>query len=273
MKTKLTNYGTRIPEDENEKLWKYLDIWKFINLLSTSELYFTRADIIKKLEPFDGKYPDKYYEILKNAYLQLNNGDNLKTLMDANFEWEYLKAFDKLFFINCWNISSQESAAMWKIYTQNNQGVALQTTYKKLVNSIEHIEQKNIALGLVEYINHKTLKFENENSLNFVNSVYNPFFLKHISYNYEKEFRLVYYEYNKTNIKSETKEILLGKMQYAYNIREGINIPLNNLNNLIENVYASPFMESWQIEILDILLEKFLINKKIKHSDLYYKGI
>lgn len=272
MKTKITEYGTKIPADENEKLWKYLDIWKFIDLLSTSKLYFTRADIIKKNEPFDGKYPDKMYEILKNAYLELNKGDEKQASMDTSFEWEFIKVFDKLYFINCWNISFQESAAMWKIYTQNNQGIAIQTTYKKLIDSIE---KKGIHAGLVEYIDHRTLKLDNGNSLNFFNNAFYPYFLKHISYKYEQEFRLVYYESNKKNIKSGTKKISFGKMNYGYNIRECIKIPIKNLNNLIENIYTSPFMErwqiEWQIEILDILLDKFEINKKIKHSELCYK--
>lgn len=269
MKTKLTEYGTKIPEDENEKLWKYLDIWKFIDLLSTSKLHFTRADIIQKNEPFDGKYPDKLYEILKNAFLELNKGDDKLASMDTFFHQQFDKILSKLFFINCWNTSPHESTALWKIYTQNNQGIAIQTTYKKLMDSIR---KKSIYPGLVNYIDHRTLKFDNGNSLNYQGNAFYHSFLKHISYNYEKEFRLVYYELNKRYIKSGTKKIKSGvKIGYAYDTREWIKIPINNLSNLVENIYASPFMESWQIEILDILLNKFKINKKIKHSELHYK--
>ena len=270
MITKLTKYGIKMPEDENQKLWKYFDIWKFIDLISTSKLHFTRADIIKKDEPFDGKYPDNFNEILKDFYLDLNKGDEKQASMDTSFNWEFIKIFNKLNFINCWNILFHESAAMWKIYTQNNQGIAIQTTYKNL---IDNIKDNNICVGLVEYIDHRALKFENGNDLNLINNSYYPCFLKHISYNYEKEFRLVYHESYGTNIKSDTKDISFGKMSYAYNVREGIKIPIKNLNTLIENIYASPFMESWQIEILNLLLFKFEIKKKIKLSELYIKDL
>lgn len=264
MKTKLTEYRTKIPEDENEKVWKYMDIWKFIDLLSKQTLHFSRADIIKKYEPFDGKYPDSIFEIMEKFYLKVNKGDKKQTDMDIDFEKIFLSGLDKLHFINCWNLSTGESAALWKIYTQNKQGIAIQTTFKKLMDSIE---KKGISVGLVEYIDHKTLKFDDGNSLNFSN---NQLFLKHKAYSYEQELRLVYYEYNLENIKAETIKTLLLKGKIAYNKNEYIKIPIKNLDNLIENIYASPFIEIWQIEILNILLEKFNIDKIIKNSDLFY---
>lgn len=271
MKTKLTEEGTKIPEDENKKLWRYLNIWKFIDLLSTSKLHFTRVDKIKEDEPFDSKYPDKIYEILKKNLIEINKFNDKQASMDAKVWRRFDTVIDKLFFINCWNISDHESAAMWKIYTQENKGIAIQTTYKKLMHSIE---KKGIMAGLVEYIDHNTLKFDDGNLLSYgSNGAYNHCFLKHISYNYEKEFRLGYASHDKKYIKGINYETKTSKGTYASDIREFIKIPIIDLNNLIENIYASPFMDSWQIEILNILLHKFRINKKIQYSELYYKEL
>jgi hypothetical protein len=32
------------PEDENAKIWRYMDFTKFVSLLDTKSLYFTRVD-------------------------------------------------------------------------------------------------------------------------------------------------------------------------------------------------------------------------------------
>ena len=32
------------PKDESTKVWRYMDISKFLSLLETSSLYFTRSD-------------------------------------------------------------------------------------------------------------------------------------------------------------------------------------------------------------------------------------
>ena len=43
------------PQDENAKIWRYMDFTKFVNLLDTSKLFFPRAD--KLGDPFEGSFP------------------------------------------------------------------------------------------------------------------------------------------------------------------------------------------------------------------------
>jgi len=51
------------PQDENEKVWRYLDFKKFVDLLESSELFFPRAD--KFDDKFEGTYPESIVESRK----------------------------------------------------------------------------------------------------------------------------------------------------------------------------------------------------------------
>lgn len=42
------------PENENAKIWRYIDFTKFVSLLDKSALFFTRADRLG--DPFEGSY-------------------------------------------------------------------------------------------------------------------------------------------------------------------------------------------------------------------------
>lgn len=56
----------------------------------------------------------------------------------------------EFFFSSCWRASDDESEAMWQRYCPSGQGVAIQTTYAKLRDSLpDHTH-----IGLVSYIDH-----------------------------------------------------------------------------------------------------------------------
>lgn len=56
----------------------------------------------------------------------------------------------EFFFASCWRASDDESEAMWQRYCPSGQGVAIQTTYAKLRDSLpDHTH-----IGLVSYIDH-----------------------------------------------------------------------------------------------------------------------
>ena len=53
------------PSNKNAKLWRYMDITKFLFLLETSSLYFTRGDMFK--DSFEGSLPKPTREFLSKT--------------------------------------------------------------------------------------------------------------------------------------------------------------------------------------------------------------
>ena len=52
------------PENNNLKLWRYIERDKLIKLLESECLYFCRADYFQNEDPFEGSFPRLEYEHL-----------------------------------------------------------------------------------------------------------------------------------------------------------------------------------------------------------------
>lgn len=201
------------PNDESI-MWRFMSLEKFINLLITNELHFSRID--KFEDHFEGMSPvsdAKYFRSLVEK--------NKK-----NFDIEaYTKIFRRQTAISCWHENPHESAAMWQLYNPSNDGVAIQTTFGKLKSEFLNAAQSDPNLNLcdiarVEYINHMTdnmvvMGKELPNLLRAPMS-------KNVSYQFENEVRALI---------SCVPQFEISELGYRLKI---------NINNLIDIVIVNP---------------------------------
>lgn len=90
-------------------------------------------------------------------------------------------------FVNCWHLSEYESEAMWKLYGGNeNQSIAIQTTFERLYNALPLDFQGDF--GLVNYVNYK--EFYDGKSNKNLHPFDAPWF-KREAFAHEKEFRVI----------------------------------------------------------------------------------
>jgi len=54
----------------------------------------------------------------------------MASMSEINRNWPKFNA------INCWHMNDHESAAMWKLYLKSDEGIAIQSTYRKLKDAI-----------------------------------------------------------------------------------------------------------------------------------------
>ena len=101
------------PLDINVKIWRYIDFTKFVSLLDTKALFFTRADMLG--DPYEGS--TSYFNkanwpiIYKDKIL-------IESLHSATSHNAWKRQWT---FVNCWHMNEIESAAMWKLYAQTNE--------------------------------------------------------------------------------------------------------------------------------------------------------
>lgn len=132
---------------DNEKLWRYMDLTKFLALIINQSIYFNRAD----------NYEDVYERVLtKSDRQKLQQHPSLEILTQRSTT-----------FINCWHQNQYESAAMWKLYGVMNDSIAIETDIKTLSNLLP----PRVYLHKVEYIDYQTdsiidLCFEKTGTLN-----------------------------------------------------------------------------------------------------------
>src|SRR5688500_2598177 len=120
------------PEDQNAKIWRYIDYAKFVSLMDRKSLFFTKA--INFDDPYEGTVP-KYNDMSRRQVYQ-DTKHRFKD--DEQFEY-FLRTspdvnksihdrFRKSILINSWHLNDYESAAMWDLYSQRNAGIAIQST-------------------------------------------------------------------------------------------------------------------------------------------------
>jgi len=222
------------PED-SAKLWRYVDLARYADLLLKKQLFFSRAD--KFEDPFEGRF--------KKA------GDN-KSLKKPEKIKEVKRQNEKRteITISSWHQNNDESYAMWKIYAKGSYGIALQTTFEKLKYSFNATD-KPVYIGKVNYYD------ENNDSLHVDSNSFIPFLRKRAIYKYENEVRCCY--------ALPAREKFEWQQQDIYN---GVFIDID-LNEMIERIYISPYSPNWIRDIVEGLNNKFQFEKEIVHSKVF----
>src|SRR5919108_1552719 len=95
------------PENENAKIWRYIDYPKFISLLDKRALFFS------KIKPFD----DPYEGTMPKCNRTDSRHDD-KDIPSPDIVEAELKRRRRTVLVNSWHINEYESAAMWLLYNR-----------------------------------------------------------------------------------------------------------------------------------------------------------
>lgn len=242
------------PENENAKIWRYMDFTKFMDILERRSLYFTRSD--KFEDPFEGISS----KVTKEERLQYINdiGKQCGSIIKDAFlsSSEHLdRKVREWTAINCWHMNEYESDAMWKLYLKSNEGIAVQSTYKRLNNSFSDLEEK-VCIGQVNYIDYEL------DNMQYKDNMLAPFLHKRKSFEHERELRAIMMKIPK---KGE---------RYDYDgeaFEHGTYVQVN-LDELIDKIYVAPTAPQWVVELVELVLNKYkLEHKKVIQSSLFVK--
>ena len=230
------------PESENAKIWRFIDFTKFASLLDTQSLFFSRADFFD--DHFEGAYPNLSWEAIKN---DPSLTEKVKTGITRGLV-TIQKYWPKAHYLNCWSVSDYESALLWKIYTNSNESIAIQSTFKKLCDGIT--DSRDVYIGLVKYIDY-------DKEVIPMNNSFQPFVHKRISFEHEHELRAIYTEFPKQ----------IDPISFQSIKKRGVNIQVN-LDVIIENIHIAPNAQEWFKDLVKSLVNKYNINKNIEDSKL-----
>lgn len=231
--------------NENAKIWRYLDFTKFVSLLDRQALFFCRAD--KLSDPFEGSLSKANLELRRGNYERMPKP--AQKIMDKRCN-PSLKEMKKLTCINCWHINEYESAAMWKLCLKSEEGVAVQSTIKRLKEILNKVDE--IVIGKVEYINYCDEPVRVEHPIF-------PFFDKRKSFEYERELRAVIQSLSvafQDEIDKTEQEIGDGKYVSV------------NLDVLIEKIFVSPKAPKWFAELVKSVVARYNVSKEVSQSSL-----
>ncbi|BDB54828.1 MAG: hypothetical protein RLZZ529_1386 [Bacteroidota bacterium] len=225
----LTSPNIKLPEDPDTIVWKYLDLSKFLDLLLSKKLFMSRSD--KFEDQYEGTFSEPTFEEIKK--LAINNPEFLN----------YYKTHREKVAISSWHINEYESFAMWQIFTQNSEGLAIQSTIGRLQKALEPEKNLKQYIGQVNYIDYKKeyIPFDD---------LFFPFLFKRKSFQYEREVRII----------SDTSDT-------AITINDGIKINVD-ISQLIDKIYIHPKSENWYKNLVIELVSKLGFDIAIEKSDL-----
>lgn len=236
-------YAIIQPDNENVKVWRYMDFTKFISLIETQSLHFTRVD--KFEDPFEGSLPKRTIDVKNRLRGWSSEEERRIQIREAKRK---NKTYRQHFAINCWHENEYESAAMWKSYLKSNEGIAIQSTYKRLKSSFT--EDHKIIFGKVTYID-----FTKE-SISFYDLV-EQFLTKRRSFNCENEIRALISNLSLENVDLHSPKAL------------AVGLPISvNLKNLIQNIYVAPNSPIWFLKLVKNTVIRYGYKFKVKKSQM-----
>lgn len=224
------------PRHKSVPVWRYMDIAKLVSMLKSGSIYLTRIDRFS--DPYEGTI----------TQLTAEGIDQFMKSMDfATDASQVLKMTDEArreLFVSCWHANEHESEAMWRLYCGDSGGVAIQSTYLSLMESIRL--HQGVYIGVVKYIDYNTSVFPGAN-------VYYPVMHKRASFNHEREVRLV-----------KLHSLPIGREQDAA-LSIGVDI-----DQLVKAIYVSPSAPSYYFDAVQTIVQAIApsLASRLKWSEM-----
>jgi hypothetical protein len=163
---------------KSNKLWRYLNLYKFEDLISSKTLYFSRLDqFIDKLE---GISPFSCINAIKEDK-EKNDEQKSEALRLYNIRMERNR---EISFACCWHINDALNLGMWENYgQQSNESICIQTSVSKLNKSLS----KSKLPFLAEPVQYFDEPYFNQNAYWF------PTLFKRSEFRQEQEYRTIFF--------------------------------------------------------------------------------
>jgi hypothetical protein len=222
---------------DSEVLWRYMDLFKFVDMMETSSLYLARPDRFE--DPFEGRFSSGNAGKLSKSETAFRESYKIA---DSHLE-TYLETHRKVVFILCWNRDIRESRRMWNAYTKSSDSVAITTSAKAL----RRFTPSNILKSAVKYapLDLPRTRF-GHSSL---------FFYKPTDYAFEREFRLLRHP-------GEDEEFRFDNPKDEYR-----RVPIR-LRKIVHRVVVHPQAEQETIDKVSTLVFRYLQGVPLVRSSL-----
>jgi hypothetical protein len=228
----LHNLKLKVEESlsKDTKLWRYMDLARFVSLLDTGSLWLARSDTFR--DQSEGRFPSEMRAAIEVAYKgfdvqsdsPIQNADDFQTYLCRNA------------YVSCWHKNIDENMVMWEVYGRDSNAVSIQTTVEKLEANISKPDSGGLEFHLknVQYFRAEDVK----GKLNYSA----PFFIKRPHFNFEKEARIVLSTYSAVNPIKDTPP--------------GVAVKLDVIN-AIEKILVHPDSDDWFINVVKSISTKY----------------
>ena len=220
------------PPPQQATLWRYLDFAKFVSLLDSSALFFSRADQLG--DPFEGVLPKANVQTLPDRY----PADVASMILTG---LPTMQQITRGHFVNCWHWSEFESDAMWKIYAQQSASVAVKTDFSSFSESF--VDDQTVYIGKVTYIDYNANFAPEGNSMG-------PLLYKRNHFQHEQEVRAILSASPPIGHQEPGRTVMV------------------DLHKLIHEVRVSPLAPAWVSDLVTSMVSRYGLQAPVGTSSL-----
>jgi len=174
------------PIDLDKPIYRYMSVEKFLYLIFERSLWFTRCD--KLGDQHEGSLPEKLVKYRNNSLDRqiVSDSTQYKEIQEIKKIYERGSHASRLQkFASCWTKNAPESLLMWKLYTPNSTGIAVESTVSRIGNSFvrepcDYFERYRMTIANTIYENFSDIDKLNRDQI----------FYKRSAYHYEEEIRV-----------------------------------------------------------------------------------
>jgi hypothetical protein len=236
-------------------LWRYMDFARFVQMLETQSLWFSRMDQLD--DPLEACFTDAEIEYLRSqAPPPGNPGRSMHETFVGMSHFMRVTTY-----LNCWRAGAKESLAMWDLYGKGSGIVAVKTTVEQLRNELNSIDTR-MFLGQVRYVDWNSAPWDN-NSLVMCAR-------KDSCYEHESEVRAIIWEdstLSSTALFPQEETVMKPfDQRTVIDPPFGINIPIN-LSRMITEVVIGPRERPWIFGLVTNVLTRYNFHVPIVVSD------
>src|SRR3954453_2740828 len=198
----------------DRSVWHYMTLAKFIALLDTRSLFFCRLDCLD--DPYEGSLRRRWYGRGRRVFPT---------------DEEQTRKLRESCFVNCWNMSDDESEALWRLYGAQDASVAIRTTYDELLEVMRLHER--LYLGLINYVDYE------KDKINTTSDGLARVMHKRRAFRHEEEVRFV-------RVRCEPGD----------QSQTGLDVPID-LDRLVQGIYIDPYAPQWFEKVVRAVVGKF----------------
>ncbi len=146
------------PQDDQIKVWRYMDLPKFVDFLQTNYLHLSRVSAFK--DYFEGTYPQGAASTSRELTKGLASAGILTEMTMASknamrIYSSYMKnVLGERMYASCWYSGDAENALMWRAYGESGLGLVIQSTYAKLRDNVPANLEFPVFIGQVRYMDY-----------------------------------------------------------------------------------------------------------------------
>lgn len=250
MPANTNHYVFEQPLNPSTPIWRYFDFTKLLDMLETRSLYFPTSSSFD--DPYEGTIPHANRKDVKRQkdrkrYSEIDDIQDLYDSLDNFLDWQRQWTY-----ISSWHMNQNESAAMWRLYSESTDAVAIQSTYQDLVSVLDDY----IYIGMVAYIDYQNDVMPESNMMY-------PFMHKRVSFRHEREVRALFQDFPHIRDDEGDEKMDLD----AENPENGRSVEVD-LSELIEAVYVAPSSAPWFANLVPRVIETYELDVRVETSSL-----